>query len=141
MILLDTDHLSVALDHRHTRFSRLTERLAASDDRPAISIISIEEQVRSWLAEINRRKDVELQVAPYNRLANVVLYASRWTIVRWDESAAKVFKRFRREGIRVGTQDLKIASIALVNDALLLSANLRDFERISGLRVEDWLYG
>jgi predicted nucleic acid-binding protein len=35
--------------------------------------------------------------------------------------------------------DLKIAVTALVNDALLLAANRRDFERVSGLRVETWL--
>ena len=41
--------------------------------------------------------------------------------------------------IRIGTNDLKIGSITLVNEALLLSANLRDFEQIPGLLVENWL--
>ena len=40
-----------------------------------------------------------------------------------------------------GTQDLKIASTAIAQDALLLSANLRGFEQVPGLNVEDWLYG
>ena len=35
--------------------------------------------------------------------------------------------------------DLKIACIALVHNALLLSANLRDFQQVPGLRVENWL--
>ena len=35
--------------------------------------------------------------------------------------------------------DLRIASIALTHDATLLSRNLRDFTKIPGLRVEDWL--
>ena len=34
--------------------------------------------------------------------------------------------------------DLKIASIAIANDALLLTRNLSDFSKIPGLRVEDW---
>jgi predicted nucleic acid-binding protein len=34
---------------------------------------------------------------------------------------------------------LKIGSIALEAGALLLSANLRDFENVPGLRVENWL--
>jgi tRNA(fMet)-specific endonuclease VapC len=37
------------------------------------------------------------------------------------------------------TMDLKIAAIALVNQVLFLSANLRDFEQVPGLRVENWL--
>ena len=35
--------------------------------------------------------------------------------------------------------DLKIAAIALAHDALLLSANLRDFQAVPDLRVENWL--
>jgi tRNA(fMet)-specific endonuclease VapC len=34
--------------------------------------------------------------------------------------------------------DLKIAATALANQALLLSANRSDFERVPGLRVENW---
>jgi hypothetical protein len=35
--------------------------------------------------------------------------------------------------------DLKIASIALIQDALLVTANLRDFSIVPGLRCENWL--
>lgn len=36
---------------------------------------------------------------------------------------------------------LKIAATALVNDALLLLANLRDLNKVPSLRVESWLDG
>ena len=39
--------------------------------------------------------------------------------------------------LRLGTMDRKIAATALVNDALLLSANRTDFQRGPGLRVEN----
>jgi tRNA(fMet)-specific endonuclease VapC len=45
----------------------------------------------------------------------------------------------RQQRIRIGTMDLKIASIALVSDALLVTSNLRDFRLVPGLRCEDWL--
>jgi len=35
--------------------------------------------------------------------------------------------------------DLKIASIALVNNALLVTSNLRDFALVPELRYENWL--
>jgi tRNA(fMet)-specific endonuclease VapC len=35
--------------------------------------------------------------------------------------------------------DLKIASIVLAHNAMLLSRNLRDFQQVPNLRVEDWL--
>jgi len=41
--------------------------------------------------------------------------------------------------ILLDPRDLKIAASALVNSALLLFANRTDFERVPGLRVENWL--
>lgn len=60
-------------------------------------------------------------------------------IVPFDEAAAEEFDRLRKQRIRIGTQDLKIASIALAQKALLLSANLRDYRRVPGIRVENWM--
>jgi tRNA(fMet)-specific endonuclease VapC len=99
----------------------------------------VEEQLRAWLAQVRRIHDVKKQVYPYDRLICLVDTLRQCDIARWTESAADIFMRLRSERIRIGTQDLKIASIALANDATLLSANLRDFEKVPGLRVEDWL--
>ena len=60
-------------------------------------------------------------------------------ILPFDEAAARQFDNLRRQKLRIGSRDLKIAATALVNHALLLSANLIDFKRVPGLRVENWL--
>jgi tRNA(fMet)-specific endonuclease VapC len=61
-------------------------------------------------------------------------------MLHFDVQSANIFKALRAQKVRIGTQDLKIAAIAPANDALLLSANLRDFQQVPNLRVEDWLY-
>jgi tRNA(fMet)-specific endonuclease VapC len=53
--------------------------------------------------------------------------------------AADRFEQLRRSGVRIGSMDLKIASIALIHNALLVSANLQDFQQVPNLRVENWL--
>jgi tRNA(fMet)-specific endonuclease VapC len=57
----------------------------------------------------------------------------------FDEHAADQLDLLRAAKFRLGTMDLKIAAIAFINQALLLSANCRDFEQVPGLRVENWL--
>lgn len=106
-----------------------------------IPVISAEEQLRAWLAQVHRLHDVHKQIYPYDRLIRLLETLGVWEIARWSEPALQEFARLRQARIRIGTQDLKIASIALANDAMLLSANLRDFQQVPGLRVEDWLHG
>jgi tRNA(fMet)-specific endonuclease VapC len=140
MILLDTDHLSVLLDDRDTRHVHLKNLIEASEDEfISTTVVSVEEQCRGWLAIINRQVDVRLQVPAYGRLARLFRILASWEIVLFDVAAADEYLRLRKQRIRIGTLDIKVASIALVNDALLLSANLRDFQRIPGLHVENWL--
>jgi tRNA(fMet)-specific endonuclease VapC len=141
MILLDTDHFSVLTDARHARHQQLIAKLLDVDDQVAIPVIAVEEQLRAWLAQIHRTTDVRRQVAPYDRLIRLIAVLAEWETARWSEEAADEFARLRKARIRIGTQDLKIAALALANNALLLSANLRDFDRIPGLHVEDWIYG
>lgn len=140
MILLDTDHLSILRYLDHPRCAALRTRLQSSPDpQVATTIISAEEQMHGWLAEINRLRDPHRQIPVYERLAKMFDFYRDWDIVPFDERAADEFERLRKQRVRIGTQDLKIASIALVQNALLLSANLRDFHQVPGLRVENWI--
>ena len=49
--------------------------------------------------------------------------------------------RLESEGRRLADADLLIASITLVEGAILVTGNLRHYARIPGLRVEDWIRG
>lgn len=141
MILLDTDHLNALKYPESVHYATLTFRMSASTDQDfATTVITVEEQMRGWLALINRTVEVQRQVPAYGELIRLFDFFARWHVVSFDNLAAEAFKRLRREGIRIGTMDLKIVSIALAKDALLLSANLRDFQQIPDLRVEDWMY-
>jgi tRNA(fMet)-specific endonuclease VapC len=139
MILLDTDHFSVVTDARHSLHGSLVERLETSGEPLAIPIVSVEVQLRAWLKQV-RGMDVHKHIFPYDRLIRLLAALAEWEIARWNEPAADEFKRQRKQKVRIGTQDLKIAAIARANSALLLSANLRDFKQVSELRVEDWLH-
>lgn len=140
MILLDTDHLTVLMYPESEQHDRLTERMRNSGDSDfATTIINVEEMLRGWLAEINRRPRPQQQIPAYGRLHRLLTFLRPFKMIVLDEQATAEFDRLRKEKVRIGSMDLKIACIALVQDALLLSANLRDFQQVPGLRVEDWL--
>lgn len=140
MILLDTDHLTVLKYVESPASALLQARMeAASDQVFATTIVNVEEQMRGWLARIHSLRDVHKQVPPYEQLMGLLDFFRRWRIVPFNSRTADEFKRLRKQRIRIGTQDLKIGSIALVYNALLLSANLRDFRQVQGLQVENWL--
>jgi tRNA(fMet)-specific endonuclease VapC len=140
MIVLDTDHLGEFEKGTSSAAKQLKDRLHARDETVATTIISLEEMMRGWLAAIHRQRDSGKQILSYQRLARLLNVFSAWIVLPWDEGAVRHFESLRTAKLRVGTMDLKIASIALSCDATLLSGNLRDFEHIPGLRVEDWLH-
>jgi tRNA(fMet)-specific endonuclease VapC len=140
VIILDTDHVVVLKYEGSPQAEALSANMAASFERDfAITAVTIEEQMRGWLALIHRSPDVHRRLPAYERLAELFDFFSRWNIVPFDKAAADEFVRLRKQKTRIGTMDLKIAATALVQDALVLSANRRDFEQVPGLRVENWL--
>jgi tRNA(fMet)-specific endonuclease VapC len=138
MLVLDTDHL-VELDVGSAQGASLKSRLEDAGEEVAATIISAEEQLRGWLAQIHRQRDPHEQIEPYRRLMRRMDFFAQWNVLPWDTPSADKLIELRRQRIRIGTMDLKIASIVLVHGATLLSRNLRDFRQVPALRVEDWL--
>jgi predicted nucleic acid-binding protein len=64
-------------------------------------------------------------------------------VLPFDESAARgygyVRARLEHAGTLVGEADMRIAGIALAHGLTVVTANVRHFQRIPGLEVEDWL--
>ena len=137
MLVLDTDHVAV-LD-ASVRGSELQRKLEAAEDDVATTIVSAEEQLRGWLALIHRQRDPHEQISAYERLQRRIDFYAAWQVLPWDDRAADILQDLRSQRIRIGTMDLKIASIVLSHDATLLSRNMRDFEQVPNLQVEDWL--
>ena len=138
MVVLDTDHAS-ELGFRSATGLRLLERLTATGGDAVITAITVEEQLRGWLAQIHRASHPAKQIAAYDCLVRQIEFLALWVILAWDAAAVEAFQRLRRGRVRIGTQDLKIASITLTHDAILLTRNVQDFDQVPGLKVENWL--
>jgi tRNA(fMet)-specific endonuclease VapC len=139
MYVLDSDYLSLigqAESKLGARLRRRMEEIGVSEF--VTTIASYEEQTRGWLAFSAKAKTVAKTIEAYRRLnRHLSLYCSM-RVLDFDELAATRFQALKIAKLRVGTMDLRIAAIVLTHDATLLSRNLRDFERVPGLKVEDW---
>lgn len=141
MIVLDTDHVTALKYPEHPRAEKLAKKLRSlpAGETIGVSIVTVEEQMRGWLAAVAKERQSQRQVIAYLELKRLFEYFRLFQIVDFDESCADQFDQLRAAKIRIGTMDLKIAATALVHGAVLLSGNLRHFRRVPGLRVEDWL--
>ena len=140
MILLDTNHVSILRMPPSVRRTRLVERMSlAHTEHFSIPIVAVEETMRGWLAAIAKERLTQRQVAAYRELGSLFEFFVTFTIAPFDQSAADRFDLLQKAKVRIATRDLKIAAISLANSALLLTANRRDFEKVPGLKFENWL--
>ena len=138
MLVLDTDHFSILERLESPERMPLVRRLERSGLPVATTILSYEEQSRSWLAYVARARSRTEQLDAYRRLAKHLDAFRSVTVLDFDERAFEKYIGLKRD-ISIGTMDLKIAAVVMAHDALLLSRNLKDFGQVPGLKVEDWL--
>jgi tRNA(fMet)-specific endonuclease VapC len=118
---------------------RLLDRLdRVPADDVATSIVTFQEQIEGWLAYLNRVRSAEQILKSYHHLDKLRIAFERYNVLGFDASAQELFDSLRPQCRRIGTLDLRIASIALVTGSILLTRNFVDFEKVPGLRFEDW---
>lgn len=136
--LLDTDHFS-EFERGSAAGSRFRSRMSGASAMFFTSIITVEEVLQGWMSELKRAKSPPAEIQVYQRLQRSIKALQDWDVLAWDEEAVCVCQSLRARKIRMGTMDMKIASIALAYDATILTRNSVDFAKVPGLRIENWL--
>lgn len=84
----------------------------------------------------------EKSLAPERNLAVVEGFISRLEVLDYDTQAAihtgQIRAELARKGTPVGPYDQMIAGHAGSRGLVVVTNNLREFERIPGIRIEDW---
>jgi tRNA(fMet)-specific endonuclease VapC len=133
--ILDTDHVSLF----QTGHPLVTQRVQSTDPNGiAVTIITVEEQMYGRLNRIRRAKSIEDLRLAYFSLNRTLAYFQSICVLDFDSSAADSYQSIISQKIRVGTQDLKIASISLSRNAVIVTRNFRDFSKVPGIKIEDW---
>src|SRR6516162_2551322 len=130
LFVLDTDMLSL-FQHGHAVVSQHVQSHPPSS--LAIAILTVEEQLSGWYQMLRRTKKPDQLARVYQRLAKNVQSLAGWPILLFSEPAIARFEQLRRMKLRIRNMDLRIAAVVIENSAVLVSRNLRDFNRVPGI--------
>jgi tRNA(fMet)-specific endonuclease VapC len=129
--LLDTDICSFHLRGRPSLISRFIQY----SGRLSTSTISLGELYTWGYSAPN----------PTARIRLIQELIEDVTLLQFDANCAERFgileAALRPNGITVPAVDLMIASVALTHDLTMVTHNIKHYEHISGLRLEDWISG
>ena len=128
MILLDTNICIYVMRERELTLMQKFESLAAELSVSIVTVAELEYGVERSLQRIKNAKALEAF------LVNV-------KIEPWDRACAKQYAKIRNatRAQPVGAEDLMIAACAMARSAVLVTNNTREFQRISGLKLENWV--
>lgn len=128
--LLDTNICVYALKNRPPRVLRRLEQVGP--EAVALSVVTV----------LELRHGAENSAHPERNHAGLDLFLAPFRVLAFDRDAAEEGGRLRarlhREGRRIGDLDTLIAAQALTAGLVLVSNNLREFDRVPRLRTENW---
>ncbi len=129
MKLLDTDTCIAILRGN----AAVTERRAATPDDVATT----------WIAAAELYYGAAKSVAPEKNRTLVTSFLATLPVLGLDDASAQVFGEAKalleRQGQRLADADLFIGAVAVVRRATVVTGNLRHYERIPGVTVENWI--
>ncbi len=135
LYILDTDHASL-LQRGNSHIAARIKSLSYQEI--AVTTITAEEQFRGRLKVIRRASSGDRLVRAYAGLRTTIEFFKNIRLLDFDDVAADRYAGFRKQKIRTGTQDLRIAAVAISIRAILVTRNRYDFTQIPGLAIEDW---
>ncbi len=105
------------------------------DDTVFLSVISASELLHG----VHRAANEQVRT---RRMAFVERVLSGMEILDIDISVARIHAKLWSDlagaGQMIGAHDLWLAASALANDCAVVTRNVREFERVPGLRIEVW---
>lgn len=131
LYMLDTDTCAFVL--RRTSYALLDRIQSVPLIQQAISVVTYAELLYGVQVSSKKKANLEAVDALLRHLP----------VLEWSQDAARHYAEIRadlkKKGSMIGANDLMIAAHARSLAAIVVTNNTKDFERIKGLKVENWI--
>jgi tRNA(fMet)-specific endonuclease VapC len=128
--LLDTNILSAML---RSPDGGLIERIRGLDDAVIFTSIIVAAELRFGAV---RKASTNLTSRIVGLLESMLVEPLKAPA---EETYATIRAHLERAGMPIGNNDIWIAAHALATDSILVTDNVREFSRVPGLKIENWL--
>lgn len=139
MWILDTDHVSLFLAGN----GLVIARVAKHSDNIAITIITVQELYNGWNGKLNDPRQVNRLSHLYTKLWQTTEFFKAIAVLNFDLDAESCYQNLRQSSKDLAkkriAKDLRIASIALVMNATVVTRNYKDFSQVPNLKLENWV--
>jgi tRNA(fMet)-specific endonuclease VapC len=138
MIVLDTDTLSLLFANH----ARVAVRYRAETDEVVTTIITRIETLQGRFATLFKAADGAQLLIGQERLDRAESDLATLQQLPIDAAVSIEFDRLlqNKKLKKIGRGDLLIAAITLANQATLVTRNEKDFRKVPGLRIENWVH-
>ena len=137
MHLLDTDTVTLLFESHPRVLHRLRE---LPDEEVATSAVTRAEILRGRIDFLLKAANGSQLRKAHNLLVQTEAFLARMIVVPLDDNACGHFDRIRAvKALRkVGRADLLIASVALAQEAVLVTRNVRHCKLVANLKIANW---
>jgi tRNA(fMet)-specific endonuclease VapC len=97
-----------------------------------------EEQMRGRLSQVKGANSKGSLINAYSILRETIEDYQSLNLLDFNEAAYSCYTDLLRQRIRVGTQDLRIAAIALSVNGIVVTRNHKDFGKVPNVQTENW---
>ncbi len=137
--ILDTDHTSLFLAGNKSVIYQVAEH----SDNIAITIITVQELFNGWNGKLNDPRQANNLSNLYTKLWQTTEFFKIITILNFDLDAEACYNNLRQNNRNLAKKrlqkDLRIASIALTQNAIVVTRNDKDFAQFPNLQFDNWV--
>lgn len=137
--ILDTDHTSLFLAGNKSIIAQVVEHC----NNIAITIITVQELFNGWNGKLNDPRQANNLNNLHTKLWQTTEFFKIITILNFDRDAEACYNNLRQNNRNLAKKrlqkDLRIASIALGQNAIVVTRNYKDFSQVPNLQLDNWV--